>query len=1154
MTVDFDLVVDFRRLNKHVITDPHPLPRIAQIMETLGKAQILSALDLLHGFYNLEVHPEDRRKTAFSTFDGHWEFLRLPMGLKNSPSIFQRLMQIVMSGCLGHHAFIYIDDILVFSKTPEEHLKHLEDVLSRLSAAGLKVKASKCQLFRTEVEYLGFLIGMHGLKVNPRQHEPISGFKRPEAVVHVQKFLGLIGYFRIFVSNFAARARPLYQLLKQDVEWKWGPEQEAAFQDLKKCLLSAPILAHPDWDKEFILVTDASGYGISAVLTQIQDGKERLINCASRVLTKSERNYSNTDREYLAVVYGVNQFRSHLWGNKFKIYTDNSAVSAIARQDKSTSARAVRWYNILHEYDFTIEHRPATTMKHVDTLSRCLPESEMKKLVSVHNFEFSSQVPSQMLNYLSPSWQQGESFVPIFELERWETAMQKDKFPPSFSAESKYELIIEDSLAYRQVKGEPENRQLWVPPSLRKHVMQLFHDPPSVGHIGTRKMIATMTPMVWWSGMTSDVQEYCKTCHMCQQYKNHAARVPTSSKPIPAKCLEDVSLDLIGPVPSAWRGMRYVLCIQDRLSRFLVFAPMASGHAETVARTFLTSWVCQYGAPKRIVTDRGKNLVGAVFKKLCEFLGARHSPTCTYRPQGNAQNERAHKELHQYIAMYLSEASNAANWDLLLNHAAWVHNSSYHTVLKRSPLEVLTGVKPRNGAHFLPGNHPNRQDRDMTFEEYYSMKSEQLEQLQEEARLAIAKAQAVTRANLNKNARTPDFKPGDEVWVKTHGVKTIDKKWDKRYEGPWIVREVISPQVLKLALKEDPSKLDIIHTTYIRKKYDRVDVPEVSDIDDSDPESDYVDYSDDDSDSGNHASNSPQRSTGDPKVIFRGQPSAKAPGHSSSAKPSTNRPSDWWPDALKRIVKRLSPTKSPKKDVVPSASVPTTPPFPSASQTIPSNAQDNSVVRTSDRLALKAQEKAAQAAAQAEKEAQAKAAQAAARAAKAAAQIAARAAKAQQKLDAQAKKAEAQAKKAESKNAASTKTKPPPSEVEKASTKAQTATAQPTQPSTGSRFQKKPQAPPTPGKNLASSSTAASSSSSTSQASQSTSLIPNPPSSTTTSVNRRLDMSLPRFQLLDERTSTDPSSTSSVAHPPEPAGAQITAPAADDGAPDIMPD
>ncbi len=209
----YRMVIDFRKLNKHVLTDPHPLPRIQQILETLGSAVIFTALDLLHGFYNLEIAEKDRGKTAFSTYEGHYQFIRLPMGLKNSPSVFQRLMQIVLSGCLGQYAFIYIDDILVFSKTPNDHLKHLGDVLQRLDKAGLRIKASKCQLWRSEVEYLGFIAGKQGLRVNPRKLDSIKEFPVPEKVKDVQAFLGLVGYFRIFVTSFANRAEPLHHLL-----------------------------------------------------------------------------------------------------------------------------------------------------------------------------------------------------------------------------------------------------------------------------------------------------------------------------------------------------------------------------------------------------------------------------------------------------------------------------------------------------------------------------------------------------------------------------------------------------------------------------------------------------------------------------------------------------------------------------------------------------------------------------------------------------------------------------------------------------------------------------------------------------------------------------------------------------------------------------
>jgi hypothetical protein len=403
----FRLVVDFRRLNKHVVTDFHPLPRIQQIMETLHEAQYFTVLDLLHGFYNLEIDENDREKTAFSTHDGHWEFIRLPMGLKNSPSIFQRLMQIVLSGCLGSYAFIYIDDILIHSKTAEGHLRDLTTILQRLKRAGLRIKASKCQLFKTEVEYLGFLTGRAGLKVNPRKMEAITNFPRPTKVRDVQAFLGLIGYFRIFVRNFAERARPLYQLLKQDHPWNWSKECDDSFLAFKKMLSEAPVLAFPDFSKPLILTTDASGYATGAILSQIQDGKERIIASASKVFSDQETRYSNTEREMTAVVYGIDHFKSYLWGNKFVVYTDNNAVAEIARQGKTTSRKAFKWYTILHEYDFVVKHRDGKTMPHVDALSRYPVRKPMDK---------------EEIHYLSPSWQTTE-FTPILDISRWRHEM-----------------------------------------------------------------------------------------------------------------------------------------------------------------------------------------------------------------------------------------------------------------------------------------------------------------------------------------------------------------------------------------------------------------------------------------------------------------------------------------------------------------------------------------------------------------------------------------------------------------------------------------------------------------------------------------------------------------------------------------------------------
>ena len=824
----YRMVIDFRKLNIHVVTDPYPLPRIAQILETLGDAVIFTALDLLNGFYNLEIAEKDRGKTAFSTYEGHYQFIRLPMGLKNSPSVFQRLMSIVLSGCLGSHAFIYIDDILVFSKTPTDHIKHLDDILSRLHQAGLRVKASKCQLWRHEVEYLGFLAGKDGLRVNPRKLDAIKHFPKPEKVRDVQAFLGLIGYFRIFISSFATRAASLYDLLKKEQEWSWDKPQDAAFQELKICLLKAPVLAFPDFSKPFLLTTDASGYAVGAILTQVQKGKERLIACTSRVLTKSEKNYSNVDRETLGVVNGVESFRSYLWGNKFVIHTDNSAIAAISKQETSTHRRAVRWYLLLNEYDYTMQHRKANTIQHADALSR-YPVSTLEQEInslSEFTFQLSSQIPTGLVNYLSPAFQQAE-YEPIFNLAEWRRVMKRTTKPVEYPESSNYKFIEEEELIYRVDKEDQEKRQIWVPPLLRDNVMRIYHDPPSAGHVGIERMALGMKRTVYWPHLHEDVKTYCQTCKVCQQYKHHNPRTPQSRKPIPSKCLEDISIDVVGPVPSAWSGAKYVLVIQDRLSRYIVFSAMSNQTADTVARVFLADWICHFGAPRRLVTDRGSNFMSVVFETLCEFLGTTHSPTCAYRPQGNAQNERSHQQLHNYLAMYLEESS-AASWDLLLQQAAWVHNTTVHTALGRSPFEILTGQEPRSAIGLIKDQQTAKSK--LTLEEYFDLKSEQLEELRQRAKEIIERAQAMSMVYQNQSARLEKYKPGDEVWVRKHGTKLIDKKWGKKFDGPFVVLEAFSPQAIKVSLKADPTYKDIVHTSRVRRFYPRpmeIESPEI---------------------------------------------------------------------------------------------------------------------------------------------------------------------------------------------------------------------------------------------------------------------------------------------------------------------------------------
>jgi transposase InsO family protein len=344
--------------------------------------------------------------------------------------------------------------------------------------------------------------------------------------------------------------------------------------------------------------------------------------------------------------------------------------------------------------------------------------------------------------------------------------------------------------------------------------MKLFHDPPAAGHVGMARMVATMKPAVYWKSLIKDVEQYVRSCTKCQQYKQLATRTPMSAKPVPTKFLEEISMDVVGPLPSSSAGNKYVLVIQNRLSRYIAFISMKNQTAEFVARYFLVEWACKYGAPKKLITDRGSNFMSTVFAQLCKFLGTMHSPTCAYRPQGNAENEQSHQQLHAYIAMYTDEAS-AENWDLLLQYAAWVHNTSVHTALGKSPFEILTGQSPRNISGILKPDEAEQQFDSL--QQYLGMKQDQLGCLRLEAAAIIEKAQASAIQQRNKFARVPTYQVGDEVWVELHATHLINKKWNKKYDGPYVIKEIILPQVVTVFLKSDPAFVDLFHTTHIRR-------------------------------------------------------------------------------------------------------------------------------------------------------------------------------------------------------------------------------------------------------------------------------------------------------------------------------------------------
>lgn len=761
------VVIDYRKLNEVTIGMNYPLPLITELLDALGKAKYFSTLDLASGYYQILVHPEDREKTAFSALGKHYEYKRLPMGLKNSPVEFVRLMNNVLSGLTGIKCLCYLDDIIIFGSSVDEHNARLREIFQRLREHNLKLQPDKCEFLRPEINFLGHIITSEGVKPDEGKVKAVKEFPQPRTTRELKGFLGLSGYYRRFIPQYSKIAKPLYDLLKKDVPYEWRNEHEQAFQTLKEKLTTGPVLQYPDFEKPFILTTDSSRVALGAVLSQGELGKDLPVAYASRTLNKAERNYGVTELEMLAITWATRYFRPYLLGRHFTVVTDHKPLRWVfGVQDPSS--RLLRFRLKLAEYDFEIVYKQGKRNCNADALSRIpIKETEPEKReVNVATASDKTQDDNELSQNViedaeetTMSDQEGSD-----EVEELELNLQADE---KKEQETSNELTEEE----------------------RKQIIVESHDSLIGGHQGINRTYARVKEYVQWPGMRKEIEDYIRSCPSCQMNKinrpeTKARRQITDT---PSTVFEKVSLDIVGPLPETETGEKYILTCQDHLSKYLIAIPIRNQETETIARALINHVISIFGIPSIILTDQGSNFMSHVFRKLCRTLRIQKIHTTAFRPQSNGALERSHRVLIEYLRHYICR-NTQADWHKYLPLATFVYNTTRHSSTQFTPYELIFGRKANlPGILQKPPPEPNYNE----YEDFVEELTHRLQETQQLARKTLIKAKEKEKKTFDKQENDISFKPGDMVLLRDESIRRgRSRKLSPPFIGPYVIEGI----------------------------------------------------------------------------------------------------------------------------------------------------------------------------------------------------------------------------------------------------------------------------------------------------------------------------------------------------------------------------
>lgn len=846
------MCVDYRQLNSRTRKDAFPLPRIEESLDALSGAQWFSTLDLASGYNQVPVTEQDRPKTAFCTPFGLFEFNRMAFGLCNAPSTFQRLMERMFGAQHCQSLLLYLDDIIVFSSSVEDHINRLDLVLSRLRKEGLKAKLEKCCFFKKEVQYLGHLVSREGVSTDPAKVSAVAKWPRPTTVSELRSFLGFAGYYRRFVEGFSKLAAPLNRLGAElggtktrkgqgpRLDGVWTDVCENSFQDLKQRLVSAPTLAFADFNLPFILEVDASHIGLGAVLSQEQQGRIRPIAYASRSLSPAEKNYSSMKLEFLGMKWAMTEkFREYLWGQQCTVWTDNNPLSHLGTA--KLGATEQRWEAELAAFNYTIRYRPGRTNRNADALSR-QPAGPLGR--ATESSTLGTAIPvlvQQTTRCQDPplAFQMAVSAFPSRTLEELRRLQAADPtigaFLPFWLAQGppdptvrrtlpgptrvllqQWDRIVgADGLLYRQTfrpDGGEEVRQLLLPACLKEEVLQQLHN--DHGHQGVERTTELIRRRCYWPGMGEDIKHWCQNCERCTLAKSSQLRPQAPMGHLLASRPNQILAVDFTFLEPALDGREQVLIMTDVFTKFTQAVPTRDQKATTVANVLIREWFFRFGVPARLHSDQGRSFENAIIYQLCALYGIQKTRTTPYHPQGNGQCERFNRTMHDLLRTLPMDMKR--RWPEHLPQLVFSYNTAVHQTTGDSPYYLMFGQDPQLPVDFLLGR---------VQEPRHGHACEWVREHQRRLNLAFHNAKERMQAAASKRKERHDQKiqseplaEGQHVYIRDHAMRGRSKIQDAW--GATIHQVIRAPPlggvVYSVAPAQDLSKIRQVHRTMLK--------------------------------------------------------------------------------------------------------------------------------------------------------------------------------------------------------------------------------------------------------------------------------------------------------------------------------------------------